>query len=411
MSLQLVVVAGPDAGKTFTLQPGSDLMLGRGEKSFYRITDPRVSRAHCQIAVEGESAVVTCNGGSGGTKVNGKKIDKHKLKLGDVIQIGDTQLRLHMGDFPLDVGMAVVTPGTAAKPTAADVGQLEELVGKQLSHYEVMHVLARGRSCVVFFANDPENDNRPVALKVLLPEFSKDEAEMQRFVRAMKTVLPLRHPNLVTTYAAGKTGSYCWVAMEFIAGETLRDVIKRIGVAGMLDWKHAFRAAVDVARALEYAHEKGIVHRNVTPTNILLQATDKVHKLGDVMLAKALEGSLAEQITRTGELVGDLAFMSPERTRGLTDLDQRSDLYGLGATLYALLTGRPPFEGTTMIEQITKIRQHEPVKPTKYQLSIPAQFQDVVMKLLAKKPADRYQSAKDLLKDLERVAKFTGVKM
>jgi serine/threonine protein kinase len=153
------------------------------------------------------------------------------------------------------------------------------------------------------------------------------------------------------------------------------------------------------------------VHRNVTPTNILLQATDKVHKLGDVMLAKALEGSLAEQITRTGELVGDLAFMSPERTRGLTDLDQRSDLYGLGATLYALLTGRPPFEGTTMIEQITKIRQHEPVKPTKYQLSIPAQFQDVVMKLLAKKPADRYQSAKDLLKDLERVAKFTGVKM
>jgi len=412
MSLQLVVTAGPDAGRVFTLQQGSDLTLGRGEKSFYRITDPRASRSHCQIAVEGETAVVTCNGGSGGTRVNGKKVDKHKLKLGDILQVGETQLRLQMGDFPLEVGLAVVTPDAAAKPVApANVGQLEELSGKTLAHYEVGHVLGKGRSCVVFFANDPKNENRPIALKILLPEFSKNEEEMQRFVRAMKTILPLRHPNLVTTYAAGKTGPFCWVAMEYVAGETLRDVIKRIGVANMLDWKHAFRAALDIARGLDYAREQNIVHRNVTPTNILLQSTDKAHKLGDLMLAKALEGSLAEQITRTGELVGDLAYMSPERTRGLTDLDHRSDLYGLGATLYALLTGRAPFEGATMIEQITKIRQHEPVKPTKYQLSIPSLFQDLVMKLLAKKPEDRFQSAKDLLKDLERVGKFTGAKM
>ncbi len=102
--------------------------------------------------------------------------------------------------------------------------------------------------------------------------------------------------------------------------------------------------------------------------------------------------------------------MSPERTRGLTELDHRSDLYGLGATLYALLTGRPPFEGSSLIEQITKIRQHEPVKPTKYQLSIPSLFQDVVMKLLAKKPEDRYQSATAMLKELDRVGKFTGAK-
>src|SRR5438309_12113806 len=92
MSLQLVVMAGPDAGRTITLQAGSDLMLGRGEKSFYRVTDPRVSRAHCQLSIEGEQAVVTCNGGSGGTRVNGKSVQKQVLKLGDVVQVGDTQM-------------------------------------------------------------------------------------------------------------------------------------------------------------------------------------------------------------------------------------------------------------------------------------------------------------------------------
>jgi serine/threonine protein kinase len=409
MSLQFAIIAGPDSGKVLTLQPGSDLMLGRGDKSFYRLSDPRVSRAHCQVALEGEQAVVTCNGGSGGTKVNGKVVSRHPLALGDVLQVGDTQLRLQMGDFPLDIAVRAITPvETPAAPAPAKaVADLEVLAGTTLGHYEIGHVLGRGREGVVFFAHDPQNKDRPVALKVLLPEFSQNEDDRKRFVRAMKTVTPLRHPNLVTVYGAGKTGPYCWVAMEFVAGETLTEVIKRIGVAGMLDWKHAFRAAVEVARALEYAHAEGIVHRNVTPDNVLRQATDKVCKLGDLMFAKALEG--APQITRPGELIGEVAYMSPERTRGVTELDARSDLYGLGATVYALLTGRPPFEGATLIERITKIRQHDPVKPTKYQLAIPGQFEGIVMKLLAKQPDDRYQTATELLKELQRVGKFNGV--
>jgi serine/threonine-protein kinase len=231
---------------------------------------------------------------------------------------------------------------------------------------------------------------------------------MQRFVRAMKTVLPLRHPNLVTLYAAGKTHGYCWVAMEYVAGENMRQVIERIGVAGMLDWRYAFQVAVHVARALEYAHGQNILHRNVTPTNILRDAPTKVVKLGDLMLAKALEGATA--ITRPGELIGDLGYMSPERTRGRSDdVDVRADLYGLGATAYALLTGRPPFEGATLAEKVTRIRQTPPEKPTKYQLSIPGQFEGVVLKLLAKRPEERYQTATELLAELTRVGKFQGV--
>jgi serine/threonine protein kinase len=177
----------------------------------------------------------------------------------------------------------------------------------------------------------------------------------------------------------------------------------------MLDWRNAFRVAVEVGRALGYAHDQGIIHRNVTPENILRDAASKVCKLGDLMLAKALEGNSGPQITRPGELLGDVEYMSPERTRGVTDLDGRSDLYGLGATVYALLTGRPPFEADTLMERITRIRQADPVKPTKYQMSIPSAFEGVVLRLLAKKPDDRYQTAGEMLKDLERVGKLQGV--
>ena len=408
MSFQLVVVAGPDKDRVFTVQPGADLMLGRSAQAYYRVNDPRVSRSHCQLLLEGEQVSVVCNGGSGGTLVNGKLVKRQALKLGDVLQVGDTQLRLGMGDFPLEDALGAVRKAApaAAAVHAAGAEQLAELSGQKLSHYDIGPVIGKGSSSIVFHATDTK-DNRSVALKVLLPEFSKDEESMQRFVRAMKTILPLRHPNLIALYAAGKTGPYCWVAMEYVAGENLTEVIKRIGVAGMLDWRHAYRAAVHIGRALAYAHGEQIVHRNVTPRNILVEATTTAAKLGDLMLAKALEGT--PQLTRPGELLGDVAYMSPERTRGMTELDVRSDLYGLGATVYALLTGRPPFEGTTLVEKITRIRQDAPVKPTKCQMSIPSAFEGAVLKLLAKRPEERYQTADELVKDLERIGKFNGV--
>jgi serine/threonine protein kinase len=410
MSLELLVIAGPDKDRSFTLNVGADLMVGRSATAHYQLSDPRVSRNHCQVLLEGDQVTVLCNAGSGGTLVNGQKVQRQKLKMGDVLQVGDTKMRLQVGDHPLEVALAQSAGAKAGgKPAAAPskLDQLTALAGSTLAHFELNMVIGIGRSCVVFNATDTK-DNRPVALKVLLPELASDDEEMQRFVRAMKTMLPLRHPNLVALYAAGKSSGYCWLAMEYIAGENMEQVIDRIGVAGMLDWRHAYKAAVHVARALEYAHGESILHRNVTPTNILLEATSKTVKLGDLTLAKAMEGILAKQITRPGEIIGAVEYMSPERTRGTEELDARSDLYGLGATLYALLTGRPPFVGATLVEKISRIRQTEPEKPTKYHMAIPTQFEGVVMKLLAKRPEERFQSASDLLKDLARVGRFTG---
>ncbi len=405
---QLLVIAGPDSGRVFSVKEGDPLLIGRGQNTETKLKDPAVSRVHCQVEVEGKKAFLANSSTTSGTLVNGKKVKRHELRPGDVIQIGSTQLRFQP-EGSHEASTVVVSPPATPKPIAAAADQLTELVGQTLSHYEIASVLAKGRSGMVFRARDTKED-RQVALKVLWPEFSKNEEEMQRFVRAMKTMLPLRHPNLVALYGAGKTGQYCWIAMEFVDGESLTQVIQKIGTAGMLDWRHALRVAIHIGRALQFAEEHQIIHRNIQPANILIQSSDKLTKLGDLMLAKALEGTRAEQITRPGELIGDVAYMSPERTRGGTaSVDCRSDIYSLGATVYAMLAGRPPFDAGSLPETIMKIRQTEPVKPKKFQLSIPDQFEGTVLKMMAKRPEDRFQKAAEMLGELDRVAKYQGM--
>ena len=239
-----------------------------------------------------------------------------------------------------------------------------------------------------------------MALKILWPEIAGNDENVQRFVRAMKTMMPIRHPNIVRIYSAGKTGGHCWLAMEYVKGENLSQVIRRIGTAGMLDWQYAFRVAVHIGRALEEAAKHGIVHRKITPTNILMRSRDQRIKLGDLMLAKALAGAEVRPITRPGEIIGEATCLSPEQTRSDAVVDCRSDIFSLGTTTYALLTGRPPFEGESLPEIVTQIRQVEPVRSQKYHLSIPDLFEGVVLRMLAKRPEERYQSATELLVDL-----------
>ena len=269
-------------------------------------------------------------------------------------------------------------------------------------------MLARGKNGIIYKARDAR-DGKAVALKVLNAMATDSEDDVHRFIRAMKTVVALKHPNLVAVHAAGKVGSVCWVAMEYVEGESLTKVIERIGTLGMLDWRYALAIAAQIGRALEAAFEQHIIHRNVTSENILVRKADNVAKLGDLMLVKAMEGTLAVQVTQPGHLVGNLAYMAPERTREDATVDTRSDIYGLGATVYALLTGRPPFEGTSLVETIRKIRTDEPIEPKKHQLSVPDLFEGTVLKVLAKRPEDRFQTPTELLKDLQRVAKYNGI--
>jgi serine/threonine protein kinase len=426
MGRQLLVLEGPDKGQAFPLQERAVLSVGRGRTAHARLNDLRVSRIHCRLEPRAKGLLLVDANSTGGTFVNGRRITQCVLQAGDRINIGQTQLQYqddNLPDLPTDpppVTDAVTEqPGKPAlsssrkakvRPQPLPPERLAELSGQTLLHYKVGPVLAKGHSGLVFRAQHVKS-RQEVALKVLWPHLTYKEGEARRIYRSAKTMLPLRHPHLIPILGAGKTGPYCWIAMELIEGDSLTQVIDRIGVAGMLDWRYALRVAVHIGRALQYAHERRIIHRNLTPQNVLVRARDKCALLGDLVLAKALEGSLAQQITRPGEVVGDIRYMSPERISGVEAVDARSDLYSLGALVYALLTGRPPLVGPSVLETILLIRTAEPVKPRKIQMSISDLLEGLVMKLLAKRPEERFQSAKELLVQLERVARYQGVEV
>ena len=397
MPYQLQVLAGPDKGKSFPVHDGQTLVIGRNRNVAIALNDPSVSRAHCQLKMEGERFFIADLGSSTGTWVEGEQVERQELEADDVFQIGDTRIRL-----------ADEEEEAAGRPPVLPAERLEELTGSKLSHYEVGRVLAKGQSGLVFSGKDRRN-SRPVALKIFWPEFSRDKKEMKRFVRAMKTMMPLKHTHLVSIFGAGLTSPYCWIAMEYVEGESLTQIIQKIGAGTPPDWQQALRVAIHISRALVFAHYHRIVHRNISPPNILLR-NDHIAKLGDLMMGRALEGGASQFATKPGELIGEIHYMPPERTTGVpTDLDQRSDIYSLGATVYALLTGRPPLKGSSFVETILKIRQEKPISPKSVVAGLPAPFEAAVMKMLAKKPEERFQSAAELLGVLEKIAKEHGV--
>lgn len=399
MSYRLVILSGPDKGKTIRVESGSSELIGRGEAATARLSDPAVSRVHFELATNDESAFLTDKGSSSGTYVNGSKVDAMEVKSGSQIQVGDTVMRLESEISGGNTTMAAAPP--AAMP-------LPKLVGQKLGSYQLSEIIGVGSSGMIFKGIDEEND-RVAAVKVLSPQFTSTDEERMRFVRAMKTMLPVKDQHIINLYNAGKTGPYCWAAMEYIDGENLAELIERTGIEGMLDWTKVWRVAFDIAQALKTGYEHQIIHRNVTPKNILRRRSDEACLLGDFMLAKALQGTLAQQVTQPGQILGEIPYLAPERTRADAEVDTRSDIYGLGATCYALLTGHAPATGDSMPEIIKNVRETVPEKPKVYQLAVNEIFQDVVMKMIAKDPAQRYQSPAELLKELMRIGKFNNL--
>ncbi|MHB8862162.1 MAG: FHA domain-containing protein, partial [Pirellulaceae bacterium] len=234
MQRLLVVVAGPDKGRTFVLEDGQTLTIGRGQASDTQINDPRISRVHCRVQVDGDKTRLLDDGNSSGTFLGGAKVTQHELQPGDVFQVGDTQIRFQLGSHGEEPTLGGEQVFGRPKPEP-QIAPLKDLVGRSLACYRLDSILAAGNSGMVFQALDTEN-NRVAAVKVLTPDPAHSEEQKERFVRAMKTMLPVRHPHIVRLYNAGKSGPYCWAAMEYIDGESLTEVIRRIGVEGMLDW-------------------------------------------------------------------------------------------------------------------------------------------------------------------------------
>ena len=272
MAYKITVVEGPDAGRSFVIEDGKTLTIGRGAQSDTQLADGTVSRVHCAVELHKDMVTIKDLGSSSGTFVNGNKADQAEIKAGTVIQVGDSVLRLTV---PRAEGETTMAPG--AKPVARP---LEKLVGTTINSYRIDKIIGKGVSGMVYKAYDTEKE-RTAALKILTPTLSRSEEQRERFVRAMKTMLPIKDDHIVRLYNAGITGPYCWAAMQFIEGENLAQLIERIGIEGMLDWKKVWQVAMNIGQALKAGYENKVVHRNVTPTNILRRTSDEVCLLGD----------------------------------------------------------------------------------------------------------------------------------
>lgn len=272
---------------------------------------------------------------------------------------------------------------------------------EKIGRYELVGELGRGAMGVVYKATDP-NIGRPVALKTMrLDVHGLESADlMRRFKNEARAAGLLNHPNIVTIYDAGELDGIFYIAMEYLEGTTLQELLAQRRV---LEPAEAIKFAREICKGLDYAHSHGIVHRDVKPANIMITRSGAV-KIMDFGIAKA-GGSM----TGTSQVLGTPNYMAPEQVKGKS-LDGRSDLFSLGVILYEMLVGEKPFDGQNVTTVIYKIVNENPIPPRELDASIPASLSELVLKALAKAPDDRFQSGADLVRQLESVKPINTVR-
>lgn len=295
---------------------------------------------------------------------------------------------------PGESEQVLVASGTrfGQEPTGVTSGNGGKSLGTILGHYELLEEIGRGATAVVFKARDLRL-KRYVALKVI-QQTSWDQAARERTLAEAQAAASLRHPQIVQIYEVGETGEACFVAMEYLEGGSLADRPDRV-------WspREAARLVERIARALQYAHEHQVLHRDLKPANVLLDL-DGSPKIADFGLAKRLD-EISPQGSQD-DFFGTPSYMAPEQTMGGGNVGPATDVYGLGAILYELLTGRPPFTGKNAIEILLQVRNQDPISPSRVQPYIHRDLVTICMKCLEKAPERRYASAGALADDLQR---------
>ncbi len=285
-------------------------------------------------------------------------------------------------------------------------GPVTTAAGQTIGYYKIVELLDKGGMGEVYLATDTRS-GREVALKLLPDSSISDQQRVRRFQQEARSILALNHPNIVTIYEIGQTDSAHYIVTERITGETLR-----LRLAGSpLEISEALSIAIEVSKALEATHTAGIMHRDIKPENIMLRPDGYV-KVLDFGIAKLTErrapmisteaATMMKVQTAPGVVMGTVYYMSPEQARG-QEVDARTDIWSLGAVLYEMVAGRPPFEGKTPQDIIILIAGREPAPIARYAPDTPTELQRIVSKALTKDREERYQTAKDLLIDLKRL--------
>ena len=371
----LLVERGNDKGASLKVEAGNSYVVGReNPQAAVKLNDPMASRAHFQIS--GQNGVFKINDmkSRNGTLLNDEKLapDQEKeLKIGDKVQVGET-----IFSFLND-----------SKEESAG-----GLTGKVIGGYKLMERVGRGGMGTVYKA-EQISLKREVALKVLSAKLLSDPVFVERFVEEARAAGGLIHPNIVQVIDVGSDRGIYYFSMEFMGNGSVGDVVAK---EGAIPWDRALAMMTDAARGLVFAEKNGIVHRDIKPDNLMLTSEGTV-KIGDLGLAKKAEEGAGDK-----SIFGTPHFIAPEQAQG-KPVDNRADIYALGASMYRVLTGKTPFSGENVKEILVKQIQEEPKPIQELAAEVPDELAAVISKMMKKKPDDRYRSAQGLLEDLERI--------
>jgi serine/threonine protein kinase len=298
-----------------------------------------------------------------------------------------------LGDLMVEGGVVTRSQLERIKPLAEEVGR-----GQQISGYRIIKKLGAGAMATVYMAEQLSLD-RIVAIKVLPRKYNNNQQYIERFHAEGKAAAKLNHPNIVQAFDVGKAGEYHYFVMEYVEGRTVGDDLSSLG---RYEEKDALQITIQVARALDHAHKAGFIHRDVKPKNIMINS-EGVAKLADMGLARAESDREAAEAEK-GKAYGTPYYISPEQIRGQLDVDTRADIYGLGATLYHMVTGKVPFDGPNPSAVMHQHLKADLVPPDELNQNLSAGICEVVEACMAKDRDKRFNTSADLLEDVEAVA-------
>jgi serine/threonine protein kinase len=396
MKLRCTFATGLMQGQSFEFRSPRVIVLGRAVGCDLKVFDERVSRRHATIMLDETGAHLADLSSANGTFIAGKRVTRARLADGDRLKVADTEIEIELAATIKTARLerTMPPPGQALPKAIVKANEREA----EIAGYELGRCLGEGGAGAVFEGRSARGDL--VAIKVIKVQSAVTDEDRARFIREASIASSLTHPNLVRVVGHGEAGQRFFLIMEYVEGATLKARVEEKGPGPVTLALHVTR---QIASALELARERDIVHRDVKPDNILI-TQDGVAKLTDFGLAKSVLTSGQSGLTRAGDIVGTVSYMSPEQIQSSMTVDHRSDIYSLGATLYYMLAGKPPFSsGAFSPEFFRRVLVEDPPPLHMERRDIPPIVSAMVMKCLRKHPGERYQAAGEIVKFVDQM--------